>query len=397
MEVLMQRERRISRPLFAALVILIILALGFYLHRMSEMRAAELQRIADARVLVPTPAAEFTIPPQTQPAVDEKADAAPVITQTPLAASADVRSNDQPPKLAATAVVVDDEPTTRPATLLATDLTTHHDLVAQMPVAGPTTAPAAPIDTLASATQKQQTGDNVAARDMLNASLLSGTLSEQQADSVRHQMAAINQALVFSNERSATDPWSASYTVQSGERLSSIANRNNVTWQLLSRINHVDPRRLRAGATIKTLKGPFYAVVTKSRFRMDIYLGAPGGPGSMYVTSFMVGLGKDDSTPTGTWQVQSGNKILHPRYYSPRGEAPIDADDPKNPLGGYWIGLEGIDGAAVDKHSYGVHGTIEPDSIGKQASLGCIRLGHDDISLTFDMMVEGKSKIVVNP
>ncbi len=154
------------------------------------------------------------------------------------------------------------------------------------------------------------------------------------------------------------------------------------------------PKRLRSGSTIKIVKGPFFAVVSKSKFRMDIFFGAPGGPGSMYVTSFGVGLGKNDSTPTGTWQVQSGNKILHPRYYSPNNAGVIDADDPKNPLGGYWIGLEGLDGQAVDQHSYGIHGTIDPDSIGKQASLGCIRMGHDDIELAFELLVEVKSKIV---
>ena len=68
----------------------------------------------------------------------------------------------------------------------------------------------------------------------------------------------------------------------------------------------------------------------------------------------------------------------HPTYYSPRGEGVIPADDPKNPLGGYWIGLTGTDGQAVGKESYGIHGTNDPDSIGKQSSMGCIRMPNDD-------------------
>ena len=70
-------------------------------------------------------------------------------------------------------------------------------------------------------------------------------------------------------------------------------------------------------------------------------------------------------------------------------------DDPKNPLGGYWMGLTGIAGNAVDKNSYGIHGTIEPDTVGKQASMGCIRLRHDDIAFLYDLLVDGKSKVVV--
>lgn len=45
--------------------------------------------------------------------------------------------------------------------------------------------------------------------------------------------------------------------------------------------------------------------------------------------------------------------------------------------------------------SYGIHGTIDPDSIGKQSSLGCIRLHTDDIAMVYDMLVEGKSMVVL--
>ena len=47
--------------------------------------------------------------------------------------------------------------------------------------------------------------------------------------------------------------------------------------------------------------------------------------------------------------------------------------------------------------SYGIHGTIDPDSIGKQSSMGCIRMKADDIAVVYDMMVEGKSMVLVQP
>ena len=275
-------------------------------------------------------------------------------------------------------------------------MNSRHDTAFAAPAITPTTAPASG-DVLSDARQKRDAGDLVGAREELNAALLAGHLSDPDADAVRHSIAEIKPDTGLLPRAYAQRSVGRELRVQSGERMSTIAGKNSISWQLLSRINHVDPKRLRAGATIKTVKGPFFAVVVKSKFRMDIYFGAPGGPGSMYVTSFAVGLGKNDSTPTGTWQVQSGNKVLHPRYYSPDNHGVIDADDPKNPLGGYWIGLEGLDGQAVDQHSYGIHGTIDPDSIGKQASLGCIRMGHDDIALTFELLVETKSKILITP
>ncbi len=153
--------------------------------------------------------------------------------------------------------------------------------------------------------------------------------------------------------------------------------------------------KIRAGQWIKIPNGPFHCVISKSAYRLDLYLGSPAEAGSLFVTSFAVGLGKDNSTPTGLWIVQQGAKAHPATYYSPRGEGVIAADDPKNPLGGYWMGLTGLAGNAVEKNSYGIHGTIEPNSIGKQASMGCIRLGHDDIALLYDLLVDGKSKVLV--
>jgi L,D-transpeptidase ErfK/SrfK len=127
---------------------------------------------------------------------------------------------------------------------------------------------------------------------------------------------------------------------------------------------------------------------------MDIYLGtSPGGVGSTFITSYRVGLGKDDSTPLGTWK--AAGKLKNPAYYSPRGEGIIAADDPKNPLGEYWIGLVGIDGSAVGKNSYGIHGTIDPASIGREESMGCIRMRNEDVAIVYELLVEGKSTIVV--
>ena len=47
------------------------------------------------------------------------------------------------------------------------------------------------------------------------------------------------------------------------------------------------------------------------------------------------------------------------------------------------------------KSSYGIHGTMNWNSIGKMESMGCIRLKADDISWVFDILVDGKSKVLV--
>ena len=249
---------------------------------------------------------------------------------------------------------------------------------------------------LAQAKEKVQAGKLLEARDLVNAALASGRVFANDAGAARQLLSEINQTIVLSTRRFADDKWGGTYSVQPGDRLDRIGAKYGMTPGMLMKLNGIaDARRLRAGATIKVLKGPFHAVVNKEAFRLDLYLGAPGGADSLYVTSFPVGLGKDDSTPEGKWVVDPEKKIRNPVYYGPRGEGVIEADDPRNPLGEYWIGLAGTEGEAVGKLSYGIHGTIDPASIGKQASMGCVRMRNEDVAVVFDALVEGKSTVLV--
>ena len=87
--------------------------------------------------------------------------------------------------------------------------------------------------------------------------------------------------------------------------------------------------------------------------------------------------------------------MKNPAWTNPRTNEHFDGYDTKNPLGGHWIALKGEEGDAIGKTSYGIHGTIEPESIGKQASMGCIRLNVEDIKQVYDMVTEGKSRVLV--
>jgi lipoprotein-anchoring transpeptidase ErfK/SrfK len=249
---------------------------------------------------------------------------------------------------------------------------------------------------LADAKAKADAGKLLEARDIYNAALISGKLTPPQAKAAKHELAELNDTIVFSPSRYENDPWGGTFTIPPGGVLDKIAKRFNVTAPLLQRINDIkDPRRIQAGQSIKIVRGPMHAVVDKSDFTLDLYFGAPGGPGSSYITTFRVGLGKDDSTPVGKWLVEPGKKLVNPVYHSPRGEGVIEADDPKNPLGEFWIALQGIEGGAVGKLSYGIHGTIEPHTIGTMASMGCIRMVNEDVARVYEMLIEGKSTVLV--
>jgi lipoprotein-anchoring transpeptidase ErfK/SrfK len=221
-----------------------------------------------------------------------------------------------------------------------------------------------------------------------------GQLSPLDAQTVRDTLSSINQQLVFSAEVIPGDPLAESYMVQRGEYLSKIAPGYGLPYQFVERINKTPAERLQAGKAIKVIKGPFHGRVSKSEYRLDIYLNDSDGQ-PIFVRSFPVGLGKTDSTPQGSFIVEPGRKVTNPDWRNPRTGEYFGRDDPKNPIGEYWIALRGNEPATESFTGYGLHGTIDPQSIGQQASMGCIRMRKQDVKLVYDMLAGGQSTVQI--
>ena len=277
------------------------------------------------------------------------------------------------------------------------------------PAPPPATPVVPPAELVAGAKKALDAGDLVAARALFNNALLTNQLAPSQASAVKGEITDLNRTILFSPKPFPSDPYQEQVAVAPGDLMSKIARRFNIPWELVSRVNdNLDPRRMRAGQKLKVIHGPFHAEVSKGRYTLDLYLGGLPDPAKeaagvshdasvLYVGTFPVGLGAEGSTPLGLWKVTPGGKLKNPTYYSARGEGVIAADDPKNPLGERWIALEGIAGDAVGRRSYGIHGTIDPTSIGKQASQGCIRLLNPDVELLYDLLTDGQSTVRVVP
>ncbi len=239
---------------------------------------------------------------------------------------------------------------------------------------------------LAAARKWRDDGQPLRARRIANDLLSNADLSSERKKACRKLLAEVNRTLIFSSEIHEKDPYVETYKVQSGDNLAAIGDRYRVPWQFLRRINGgLEPSRLAAGEKLKVVNGPFNAVVHKSAFRLDVYLD------DLYIRSFPVGLGKEESaTPTGTFRVKE--KVSNPSWTNPRTSKHYAADDPENPIGEHWIALEGK-GDAADLEGYGLHGTIEPETIGKKASMGCVRLRPDAIERLFTMLEPGASEV----
>jgi LysM repeat protein len=180
------------------------------------------------------------------------------------------------------------------------------------------------------------------------------------------QLNKLAQALYFSAQPHYYDP----YVVKPGDQLRVVGQRYKLSWEYIAKVNHVDARKIRMGQKLKVVPGPFAAVVFLDRYELVVHLNGS------FVKSYRVGVGRDGTTPIGTFTVK--NKMVDPTYYGPEGIIPHD--DPKNPLGERWVDLG---------DSYGIHGTIEPESIGKNESRGCIRMLNSEVEEVYDFLVIG--------
>lgn len=242
--------------------------------------------------------------------------------------------------------------------------------------------------------------DRVGARALLSRALRDPGLGDAEANLLRDELTEINRQLVFGRVVEPGDPIVEEYTVVSGDSLSRIATKRElaVHWKLIQRVNGLkDPTRIRLGQKLKLVRGPFHAVVHKGDHRMDVWHGPPSDPSRwIYIRSFDVGLGADDGTPIGSFVV-SANKLENPGWVNPRdGTQRFAPDDPKNPIGEFWLGLDGI-GDSASLTGLGIHGTIEPGSIGKNMSMGCVRLRDEDIAVVFELLGEKVSRVDIVP
>jgi len=269
--------------------------------------------------------------------------------------------------------------------------------VQDTPVLATSTRPSAAVATLFErAEEALKANDPVAAREHYNQALMHERATASDRAKIRRQMAALNEDLIFSPRVYPSDPFSTKYTVQGGDSLARIAHREGVATEylLIQRVNRLaNANSIFEGQTLKLVRGPFNAVVTKSAYRMDIYVGPPEEPDQwVYVRSFPVGLGELDGTPVGAFKVRRHSKLIDPFWRNPRTGEEFAASHPENPIGEHWIGLRGL-GQAETFSGYGIHGTIEPESIGQSMSMGCVRMLADDVALVYELLTEDISEV----
>jgi LysM repeat protein len=263
-----------------------------------------------------------------------------------------------------------------------------------IPVDTPSPAPAVTKNPqvqniLSKANTLMDSGKTIEARKILS-DYLADNFDSDASIPVRDRAVEIGDQTILSPKVYPNDAIASYYSVKTGDNMVNIARKSKVPYQFICRINGIDdPRRLRVGQKIKLVQGPIHLKVVKHELKMYVFLQ------DVLFAKYDVGLGKNDNTPPGRWMVE--DRVRRPLYVDPDTGKVYGPNDKDNPTGGYWLRLKGIEGKTVGRTGFGIHGTTDPDSIGKFMSKGCVRMRNEEVAQVFDMLIPGESDLYTLP
>ena len=179
-------------------------------------------------------------------------------------------------------------------------------------------------------------------------------------------------------------PGKERYVIKSGDYLQKIAKNHKTTVALIKEMNGMQTDVIRLGASMMVFNGNFSIRVSKSRNTLDLM------SGNKIFKRYSVGTGKFGKTPAVAFSIV--DKIVEPPWTRFSDGKQIEYGDPENVLGTRWMAIKSTDHPEFS--GFGIHGTWQRDSIGKQSSAGCIRMLNEDVEELFDL-VPRKTTVII--
>ena len=167
------------------------------------------------------------------------------------------------------------------------------------------------------------------------------------------------------------------YKVHPRDTLKQLAQKFHTTVDLIKKRNDLGSDVIRSGQKISIYNSPFNIVIDKS----DNILMLRNN--DKIVKVYAVSTGKENTTtPAGEFTIK--DRIIDPVWF--HHGIVVPPGTVKNFLGTRWLGFN------IPK--YGIHGTVEPELIGKSVSGGCVRMQNADVEELFILIPEG-TKVVI--
>jgi lipoprotein-anchoring transpeptidase ErfK/SrfK len=185
----------------------------------------------------------------------------------------------------------------------------------------------------------------------------------------------MNIKLLFST---TLTPNSALYEIKPGDTVVKIAREYKTTPELIMKSNGLSGDKIFPGKKIKVWTAPFSILVDKSQNTLIVK------SNEEIIKTYIVSTGINNSTPVGTFKII--NKLINPTWF--KAGAVVVPGSPENVLGSRWLGL--------DLSGYGIHGTTEPQSLGKQVTQGCVRMANPDVEELYIFIPAGTEVTIVD-
>jgi lipoprotein-anchoring transpeptidase ErfK/SrfK len=216
--------------------------------------------------------------------------------------------------------------------------------------------------------------------DLLLAKKLYEQAQEKTDDTTRlkeiqRKIEDVNIKIIFSP---VIDKCAKKYIVRPNDSLAKIAKENNTTIELIKRTNNLSSDVIRPEQELKITTCKFSIVADKSQNLLFLKVG------DEIIKTYVVSTGKNNSTPVGVFKII--NKQPNPTWF--RAGAVVPPNSPENILGTRWLGIEA--------KGYGIHGTTAPEDLGKQVTLGCIRMRNEEVEELYDIVPVGTEVTIID-
>jgi lipoprotein-anchoring transpeptidase ErfK/SrfK len=221
------------------------------------------------------------------------------------------------------------------------------------------------------------------ARDSLLTLLPQAQGNARITEMIETKLGRANTELVLSPRRMAGK---VDYVVKRGDTVQKIANAHGSTAELIKVSNGLKNANLiKVGDRIRVLPAVFTLHASKSRHDLLVLMDGA------FFKRYPVGTGRFGKTPPGSFLVR--DKIVNPPWWRPDGRQ-IAFGEKENVLGTRWMSLRAT-GETPKVRGYGIHGTWDDDSVGKESSAGCLRMLNADVEELFIYIGGGTSVTIV--
>jgi lipoprotein-anchoring transpeptidase ErfK/SrfK len=185
----------------------------------------------------------------------------------------------------------------------------------------------------------------------------------------------INIRLLFSSDPA---PKSIVYQIKPGDTLERIAKEFKTTSELIKKSNNLSSDKIFPGRKLKVWTEPFSIVVDKSQNTLMLKTSEE------IIKTYIVSTGSNNSTPVGNFKII--NKIANPTWF--KAGAVVAPESPENILGSRWLGF--------DLPGYGIHGTVDPQNLGKQVTQGCVRMQNAEVEELYTIVPVGTVVTIID-